>query len=95
MKSTADERDFATSKHRRIASDPWHSARRNVRGLLRNTLLALRGWAGMIWQTETRPDRVYRYSSVGTLIEFMAVRLLLDRLAAAQVRRRHLISEAN
>jgi uncharacterized protein YbcC (UPF0753/DUF2309 family) len=55
------------------------------REFLRNTLLALRGWAGMIWQTETRPDRVYRYSSVGTLIEFMAVRLLLDRLAAAHV----------
>ncbi len=52
---------------------------------LRNTLLALRGWAGMIWQTETRPDRVYRYSSPGTLNEFLAVRLILDRLAAAHV----------
>jgi uncharacterized protein len=54
---------------------------------LRNSLLALRGWAGMIWQTEIRPDRVYRYSPPGTLIEFVAVRLLLDRLAAASVSR--------
>ncbi|MBL8815383.1 MAG: DUF2309 domain-containing protein [Planctomyces sp.] len=49
---------------------------------LRSTMLALRGWAGMIWQTETRADRVYIGSPSGTLIEFVAVRLLLDRLAA-------------
>ncbi|MFN9717686.1 MAG: putative inorganic carbon transporter subunit DabA, partial [Planctomycetota bacterium] len=55
---------------------------------LRNSLLALRGWAGMIWQTETRPDRVYRSSLPGTLNEFLAVRLLLDRLAIADVAKR-------
>jgi uncharacterized protein YbcC (UPF0753/DUF2309 family) len=49
---------------------------------LRKSLLALRGWAGMLWQTEIRPDRVYRRSPPGTLIEFLAVRLILDRLAA-------------
>ncbi len=54
-------------------------------GFLKSTMLALRGWAGMIWQTEVRPDRVYRYSPPGTFVEFMAVRLLLDRLAAAYV----------
>ena len=54
---------------------------------LRNTMLALRGWAGMIWQTETRPDRVYRYSPPGTLLEFIAVRLILDRLAVRHVAR--------
>jgi uncharacterized protein len=52
---------------------------------IRATLLALRGWAGMIWQTEIRPDRVYIPSPSGTLMEFMAVRLLLDRLAAQHV----------
>ena len=52
---------------------------------LRATLLALRGWAGMIWQTEIRPDRVYIASPPGTLLEFVAVRLLLDRLAAEHV----------
>ncbi len=49
------------------------------------TLLALRGWAGMLWQTEVRADRVYISSPEGTLIEYMAVRLLLDRLAIEEV----------
>ncbi|MEZ6127504.1 MAG: DUF2309 domain-containing protein [Planctomycetaceae bacterium] len=48
---------------------------------LRATLLALRGYAGMLWQTEVRPDRVHVPSPPGTLLEFVAVRLLLDRLA--------------
>jgi len=46
------------------------------------TLLALRGWAGMLWQLETRPDRVRHPVPPGTLTEFLAVRLILDRLAA-------------
>lgn len=57
---------------------------------LRNTILALRGWAGMIWQTETRPDRVYRYSPPGTFLEFLAVRLILDRIAAAYIARENI-----
>ena len=48
---------------------------------IRSSLLALRGWAGMIWQTEDRPDRVYLPSRQGTLIEFLAVRLILERHA--------------
>lgn len=57
---------------------------------LRQSLLALRGWAGMIWQTETRPDRVFRASPPGTLLQFLAVRLILDELAATEVIHRHL-----
>lgn len=48
---------------------------------VQGSLLALRGWAGMIWQTEERPDRVYIPSKHGTLIEFLAVRLILERAA--------------
>ena len=48
---------------------------------VRGSLLALRGWAGMIWQTEERPDRVYIPSRHGTLIEFLAIRLILERYA--------------
>ncbi len=44
-------------------------------------LLSLRGYAGMIWQTETRPDLFRKPSPPGTLIEFLAVRLLLFTLA--------------
>jgi len=48
---------------------------------IRSSLLALRGFAGMIWQTEERPDRVYIPSKHGTLIEYLAIRLLLERHA--------------
>lgn len=44
-------------------------------------LLSLRGFAGMIWQTESRPDLFRKPSPPGTLIEFLAVRLLLLRTA--------------
>ncbi len=50
-----------------------------------HTLLALRGYAGMIWQLETRGDRAARPVPPGSLIEFLAVRLILDRLALAAV----------
>jgi uncharacterized protein YbcC (UPF0753/DUF2309 family) len=51
------------------------------------TLLALRGWAGMIHQLETRGDRVVFPVPAHSLTEFLAVRLLLDRLALAHVGR--------
>jgi uncharacterized protein len=44
-------------------------------------LLSLRGYAGIIWQSETRPDLFRKPSPPGTLIEFLAVRLLLLTLA--------------
>ena len=49
------------------------------------TLLSLRGWAGMIWQNEVRGDRVAIPVLPGTLVEFVAVRLILERLALAYV----------
>ena len=54
---------------------------------LTTTLLALRGWAGMLWQMDVRRDRVPAPVPPGTLIEFLAVRLVLDRLAVAYVAR--------
>jgi uncharacterized protein YbcC (UPF0753/DUF2309 family) len=51
------------------------------------TLLALRGWAGMIHQVETRGDRVAHPAPAGSLEEFLAVRLVLERLALAHVAR--------
>ena len=47
------------------------------------TLLALRGWGGMIREVETRADRVARPIPAGSLIEFIAVRLVLERFALA------------
>jgi uncharacterized protein YbcC (UPF0753/DUF2309 family) len=45
------------------------------------TLLALRGWGGIIQYIETRSDRVAHAIPTGSLTEFLAVRLLLERWA--------------
>ncbi len=49
------------------------------------SLLALRGWAGMVSQLETNAEWAPRPAPDGSLLEFLAVRLVLDRIAAAQV----------
>jgi hypothetical protein len=54
------------------------------------TLLALRGWAGMICFLQERGDRVVRPVPQDSLIEFLAIRLLLDRLAVAHMARQAL-----
>lgn len=53
------------------------------REFLTGTILALQGWAGLLWQLESRGDRVPVPAPTGTLIEFVAVRLILERLALA------------
>ncbi len=59
-------------------------------GYLIATLLALRGWAGMIQQMETRGDLFAHPIPAGSLTEFLAVRLVLERLALAHVAREEL-----
>ncbi len=54
---------------------------------LRDSLLALRGFCGMLWQNEFRSDRVHFPCPKDTLVEFMAVRLLLDRFALEHLAR--------
>ena len=61
-----------------VARDQWED-------FICQSLLALRGFAGMLWQLECRSDRASRAVPDGTLIEFLAVRLVLDRHAAAFV----------
>lgn len=51
------------------------------------TILALQGWAGLLYQMEVRSDRVAVPAPAGSLLEFVAVRLILDRLAIAHVAR--------
>lgn len=50
-----------------------------------SALLALRGWAGMLRQMEVRGDRVPVPAPAGTVVEFLAVRLILERFALRQV----------
>jgi uncharacterized protein len=54
------------------------------------TLLALPGWAGMVRQLETRTDEVACPARAGSLVEFLAIRLVLERLKLAHVARRML-----
>lgn len=52
------------------------------REFVRRSLLALRGWAGMIRQFEERPDRAPVCAVNARLADFLALRLVLDRVAA-------------
>lgn len=54
------------------------------------TLLALRGWGGMIHQIEIRSDRVPCPIPPNSLVAFVAVRLILERLALAHLARESL-----
>lgn len=51
------------------------------------TMLALRGWASMIRQMEVRGDRVPLPAPEGTMVEFIAVRLVLERVALSAIAR--------
>jgi uncharacterized protein YbcC (UPF0753/DUF2309 family) len=51
------------------------------------TLLALRGWGGMTRFLEERPDRAVHPIPSGSVAEFLAIRLLLERLAVAHAAR--------
>jgi len=57
-------------------------ARADREEFVRQSLLALRGWAGMVRQFEQRPDRAPVCAVPATLGDFLAVRLVLDRVAA-------------
>lgn len=54
------------------------------------TVLPLRGWGGMIQQMLTHPDRVARPIKEDGLLELIAVRLILDRLAVSYVAKQEL-----
>lgn len=49
------------------------------------SLLALRGWAGIMWQMETNAEWAVHPAPAGTLTGYLAIRLVLERLAIAQV----------
>lgn len=54
------------------------------------TLLALRGWAGMLRQMETNAEWTAHPAPPGTLQEYLAVRLMLERIALGHVSREEL-----
>ncbi len=52
---------------------------------IERTLLALPGWGGMMWQMETNAAWTIRPAPSGTLEQFLAVRLLIERATLAEV----------
>src|ERR1041384_2064888 len=57
---------------------------------LTQTLLAMRGWAGMLWQMETNAEWAVHPAPRGGLIGYVAVRLLRERLAIEHLARAEL-----
>ncbi|MFT5091422.1 MAG: hypothetical protein ACI93T_000235 [Porticoccaceae bacterium] len=51
------------------------------------SLLSLRGWAGMVWQMESAADWTVRPAPTGSLLEYLAVQLILERQAISYVGR--------
>jgi len=49
-----------------------------LEGYVRETLLVLKGWAGMLNQAGLRPDRLPHQAVPGALVDLLAVRLLLE-----------------
>jgi uncharacterized protein len=52
------------------------------------SLLALRGWAGMVWQMETNAPWEPIPAPEGSLVDFLAIRLILERISLEQTARR-------
>lgn len=63
-----------------VAEPEWET-------FLAATLLSLRGWAGMVHQIEQRGDRVRQPIPEHSLVEYLAVQLLLERYALASTAR--------
>jgi uncharacterized protein YbcC (UPF0753/DUF2309 family) len=60
---------------------------------IQEMLLALRGWAGMIRQIDERPERFFDHVPKANLVEYLAVRLLLERQALSFLARDRLSYE--
>ncbi len=66
-----------------VAEEEWEE-------FISSTFLALRGWGGMVREVELRGDRTVHQVPAGSLVEFLAVRLLLDRFSLAETAREEL-----
>ncbi len=92
------DRELARIRNARIS--PLESIRESLTllGVAENTwdeyiaatFLALRGWGGMVREVEARSDRVAHPIPNGSVVEFLAVRLLLDRFSLAYTARQAL-----
>lgn len=58
------------------------------------TLLTLRGWAGMVRQLQTHPHRAPVHAPPVRLIDYLAVQLLLEQQAALWIIKEHRLDES-
>lgn len=58
--------------------------------VIRETLLSLRGWAGMVRHLEVRPDRAPVRAPAASLMDYLALQLCLDLFAARHLALRDL-----
>jgi uncharacterized protein YbcC (UPF0753/DUF2309 family) len=65
--------------------EAFHVAEGQREEFITRSLLALPGWAGMLWQMETNAEWAIEPAPRGTLVDYLAVRLLLERLALAHI----------
>ena len=82
----ASTRDAEAQLHHELAQA--QIAPEDVDAWLHETLQALPGWAGMVHQLQTRPDLAPGEVPPVSLLDFVALRALLDRLAALDVAKR-------
>ncbi|MCC7337226.1 MAG: DUF2309 domain-containing protein [Pirellulaceae bacterium] len=59
-----------------------------------HSLLALRGWAGLIWQMETNAPWTPQPAPAGSLEGYLAIRLILERYALANLTRQEWPSQS-
>ena len=60
-----------------------------------HSLLALRGWAGLIWQMETNAPWTPQPAPTGSLEGYLAIRLILERYALANLTRQEWPSQSD
>jgi len=61
--------------------------------VIRETLLSLRGWAGMMRHLEVRPDRAPVFAPAASLMDYLAIQLVFDVFAARWAARNELGQE--
>lgn len=87
VQQRAQRLDAQQTSAQLLASLKLHA--QQLDGYVEATLLALRGWAGMIRQLEERPDRAPVKAPPARLVDYLAVQLTLEDLAMRHVLARH------
>ncbi len=83
--STQESENWSAETTIEWALDKLEISKEQRKACLRETLLSLRGWAGMVHHLEIRPDRAPVWAPPARLLDFVAVQLTLDTIVAENV----------